>query len=115
MHDAFINDANDFWIFYKYAMCLRHLDLLSSRMNNRLLLFNCHFDIVGNIGCTEKIKKNVKFSNFVQSLAKNNAYVDESFSFTSFIDWNSKETHGGMHPKKHHHTMFAKHFYDLLS
>lgn len=112
-HEEFVKHANDFFLFYKYALCIRHLDLLSKHLNDRLMLFNCHFNIHGNLGSVPKFKDYPDFTQFIYSLCNAKSFVDEKFSFSSFIDWH-KDTHGGMHPKKHHHKQFAEHFYNLL-
>ncbi len=112
-HEEFVKHANDFFLFYKYASCIRYLDLLSKKLDDRLMLFNCHFDISGNIGAVPKFKDHPDFTKFVYNLCRAEAFVDEKFTFSTFIDWH-KDTHGGMHPKKHHHKKFAEHFYNLL-
>ena len=113
LHDEFLKGANDYFLFYKYALCMRHLDLLSKSIDGRLLLFNCHFNLIGNIGNSPKVKSSSEFSDLIMHLAINNSFLDEGYSFNKILDW-YKDTHGGMHPKRHHHTQFAEHFYNLM-
>lgn len=102
--DFVMQVCNTHHLTYQWFHDIKYLDLLSSKLNGRVVQAFCYNTLA------EELAGNPKFYN---STFK--SVLDDMYSFNNIVDWDSSEQiHGFGHPKAIYHKVFADHIIKKL-
>lgn len=104
--------ANDYFLLYNYFNCLEHLDLLSKKLNGRILMQYMHHTLSDYIVFAKDMVPS--FQKMVSAPNNYDSIIDKDYSFGNFINWET-DTHGYYHPREEFHEQFANHIYKKLT
>ena len=103
-HDEFIKTVgNDYFILYNLYQSMKYLDMLSDRLDGRLVMQFVHHpanDYVEWMNVSEDFRFMFNSHNNFKSI------VDVNYSFGNIINWDA-DTHGFCHPKADFHKQFG--------
>lgn len=104
--------VNDHFKLYHYYQSMRHLDLLSNKLNGRLLQQYVHHTLADYISfCNEPINPN--FLQMIRTGLEFNSVIDQQYSFGHILNWDT-DTHGGYHPKLASQKQFGNHIASIV-
>jgi len=102
-HKEFIKFSNQHHLQFNWYQSIKHLDMLSDKLNNRLLQ-----QFVFKPMDTTDILINTVY-NF-------KSIIDKNYSFDNIVDWSDlRNVHGYQHPKVQFHKQFAEHILGVLN
>ena len=115
-HKEFVLEIyNTYFIAYNFYNSMNYLDMLSDKLNGRILLQPVHNAIDGHLRNFEK-ELDPDFLKLVTTMRDFKSILDPAYSFSELVDWkNTNDCHGGNHPKEYIHQIFAKHLAEKLS
>jgi hypothetical protein len=115
-HKEFVLEIyNTYFIAYNFYNSMRYLDMLSDKLNGRILLQPVHNSIYSYLRDFGK-ELDADFLKLITTMKDFKSFIDAEYSFSGILDWkNTNESHGGGHPKEPFHQKFANHVAEKLS
>ena len=119
IRDKFILDfGDDYTSSYKWYKDVKYLDLLSTKLNGRILQQYVWASYSANLSWMEKTSEQrleENFRNLICSMIDFDSLLDPEFSFSTIVRWdNPEDCHTFLHPKQHKHQEFANHIVYLI-
>lgn len=102
--DFVIHVCNTYHLTYQWFHDIKYLDLLSNKLNGRVVQVYCYNTL------TQELDMNPKFYD-----SKFDSVLDDMYSFNTLVDWNNfDQIHRFGHPKARYHKEFAEHIIKKL-
>lgn len=102
-HKEFIKFSNQHHLQYNWYQSIKHLDMLSGKLNNRLL----QQFVFTPVKTTDKL---------INTVYDFKSIIDKNYSFDNIVDWTDLDSlHGYKHPKVQFHKQFAEHLLGVLN
>lgn len=108
LRDLFIQEfVNDYWTLYNWYQSINYLDMLSTKLNGRIIQQYIHSSYNLNLCHYANVKP--EFLKITDNLYYCNSILDQKLSFyTVDPKWTDQTQHGFFHPYEIIHDSFAK-------